>query len=107
MNLRFGALGYNKNAFNVAVSGYYDVFSIDDNKCSGFWNAYFKTPKTMKIFDDVATGSLVEKRRVKYSTLQQLDLYMPNALDEKIQIGRCMNQIDRLITLHQRKPSLS
>ncbi|MGT2716762.1 restriction endonuclease subunit S, partial [Streptococcus respiraculi] len=42
-------------------------------------------------------------RRVKYSTLQQLDLYMPNALDEKIQIGRCMNQIDRLITLHQRK----
>ena len=103
MNLRFGALGYNKNAFNVAVSGYYDVFSIDDNKCSGFWNAYFKAPKTMKIFDDVATGSLIEKRRVKYSTLQQLDLYMPKDLDEKIQIGRYMDQIDTLITLHQRK----
>ena len=103
MNLRFGALGYNKNAFNVAVSGYYDVFSIDDNKCSGFWNAYFKTPKTMKIFDDVATGSLIEKRRVKYSTLQQLDLYMPKDLDEKIQIGRYMDQLDTLITLHQRK----
>ena len=103
MNLRFGALGYNKNTFNVAVSGYYDVFSIDDNKCSGFWNSYFKTPKSKKIFDDVATGSLIEKRRVKYSTLQQLELYMPKDLDEKIQIGSYMNQIDNLITLHQRK----
>ena len=103
MNLRFGALGYNKNTFNVAVSGYYDVFSIDDNNCSGFWNSYFKTPKSIKIFDDVATGSLIEKRRVKYSTLQQLELYMPKDLDEKIQIGSYMNQIDNLITLHQRK----
>ena len=103
MNLRFGALGYNKNTFNVAVSGYYDVFSIDDNKCSGFWNSYFKTSKSIKIFDDVATGSLIEKRRVKYSTLQQLELYMPKDLDEKIQIGSYMNQIDNLITLHQRK----
>ena len=103
MNLRFGALGYNTNAFSVSVSGYYDVFSIDDNKCSGFWNSYFKTPTAMKIFDNAATGSLIEKRRVKYSTLQHLYFYMPGELSEKIKIGRYMDAIDHLITLHQRK----
>ena len=103
MNLRFGALGYNTNTFSVSVSGYYDVFSIDDDKCSGFWNSYFKTPIAMKIFDNVATGSLIEKRRVKYSTLQQLDFYMPRELSEKIKIGTYMDALDNLITLHQRK----
>ena len=103
MNLRFGALGYNKNAFTVSVSGYYDVFSIDDDKCSGFWNAYFKTPTAMNIFDNTATGSLIEKRRVKYSTLQQLAFYMPNDLSEKAEIGKYMDTFDHLITLHQRK----
>ena len=103
MNLRFGALGYNTNAFSVSVSGYYDVFSIDDNKCSGFWNSYFKTPTAMKIFDNAATGSLIEKRRVKYSTLQHLYFYMPGELSEKIKIGRYMDAIDHLITLHQSK----
>ena len=103
MNLRFGALGYNQNAFTVSVSGYYDVFSIDDDKCSGFWNSYFKTPTAMNIFDNAATGSLIEKRRVKYSTLQQLAFYMPNDLSEKAEIGKYMDTLDRLITLHQRK----
>ena len=103
MNLRFGALGYNKNAFTVSVSGYYDVFSIDDDKCSGFWNAYFKTPTAMNIFDNAATGSLIEKRRVKYSTLQQLAFYMPNDLSEKAEIGKYMDTFDHLITLHQRE----
>ena len=103
MNLRFGALGYNKNAFTVSVSGYYDAFSIDDDKCSGFWNAYFKTPTAMNIFDNAATGSLIEKRRVKYSTLQQLAFYMPNDLSEKAEIGKYMDTFDHLITLHQRK----
>ena len=102
MNLRFGALGYNRNAFTVSVSGYYDVFSIDDDKCSGFWNSYFKTLTAMNIFDNAATGSLIEKRRVKYSTLQQLAFYMPNDLSEKAEIGKYMDTFDNLITLHQR-----
>ena len=106
MNLRFGALGYNRNAFTVSVSGYYDVFSIDDDKCSGFWNSYFKTLTAMNIFDNAATGSLIEKRRVKYSTLQQLAFYMPNDLSEKAEIGKYMDTFDNLITLHQRKLEL-
>ena len=103
MNLRFGAFGYNKNSFSVCVSGYYDVFSIDNDKCSGFWNSYFKTPVALKRFDDAATGSLIEKRRVKYSTLCQLIFLMPKGMGEKKQIGAFFDRLDTLITLHQRK----
>lgn len=103
MNLRFGALGYNKNPHYISVSGYYDVFSIDNDKCSAFWNSYFKTVSVMNVFDNAATGSLIEKRRVKYSTLKQISLLMPIELREKQKIGSFFEDIDELITLHQRK----
>ena len=103
MNLRFGALGYNKNPHYISVSGYYDVFSIDNDKCSAFWNSYFKTVSVMTVFDNAATGSLIEKRRVKYSTLKQISLLMPIELREKQKIGTLFEDIDELITLHQRK----
>lgn len=103
MNLRFGALGYNKNPHYISVSGYYDVFSIDNDKCSAFWNSYFKTVSVMTVFDNAATGSLIEKRRVKYSTLKQISLLMPIELREKQKIGSFFEDIDELITLHQRK----
>lgn len=102
MNLRFGALGYNKNPHYISVSGYYDVFSIDNDKCSAFWNSYFKTVSVMNVFDNAATGSLIEKRRVKYSTLKQISLLMPIELREKQKIGSFFEDIDELITLHQR-----
>ena len=103
MNLRFGALGYNTQEYDISVSGYYDVFSIDGNNCSGFWNAYFKTQHVMNIFDNLATGSLVEKKRVKYSTLKKIYLYMPSTIEEKNKVSKFMIFTDHLITLHQRK----
>ena len=103
MNLRFGALGYNTQKYDISVSGYYDVFSIDGNNCSGFWNAYFKTQQVMNVFDNVATGSLVEKKRVKYSTLKQIYVSVPSAIEEKNKISKFMSFTDHLITLHQRK----
>ena len=104
MNLRFGALGYNAQKYDISVSGYYDVFSIDGNNCSGFWNAYLKTHHVMNVFDNVATGSLVEKKRVKYSTLKQIYLSVPVNMEEKNKISKFMIFIDHLITLHQLEP---
>ena len=103
MNLRFGALGYNQNSYSVSVSGYYDVFSIDQNLCSSFWQFYFKTTNVIKKFNDVATGSLIEKRRVKFSNLINLELLMPVGVEEKQEIGRIFELLNNLITLHQRK----
>ena len=56
----------------------------------------------MNVFDNAATGSLIEKRRVKYSTLKQISLLMPIELREKQKIGSFFEDIDELITLHQR-----
>jgi type I restriction enzyme S subunit len=53
-------------------------------------------------FDNAATGSLIEKRRVKYSTLTKLTFLTPNSIEEKIMIGNCFRSLDGLITLHQR-----
>ncbi len=103
MNLRFGAIGYNKTNKDISISGYYDVFSIDQNKCSNFWLSYFKTRTVLKIFDDIAIGSLLEKRRVHFSNLITIKLLEPNDLKEKIKMGETFSHIDKLITLHQRK----
>lgn len=103
MNLRFGAVGYNKEPFPVSVSGYYDVFSIDNGACNSFWDSYFKSPYVLKKFNDIATGSLTEKRRVKYSTLSLMSLPTPVSVKERNKISKCLGDIDTRITLNQRK----
>ena len=94
MNFRFGSFGYNKAGFNVSVSGYYDVFSIDDDQCSSFWYSYFKTAKSLKKFDNVATGSLIEKRRVKFSTLKDMKFLEPPTMGEKKKIAQYLENLD-------------
>jgi type I restriction enzyme S subunit len=103
MNFRFGSFGYNKNPFNVSVSGYYDVFSIDKNECSSFWYSYFKTPTSLKRFDDVATGSLLEKRRVKLSMLKEMDFFTPTSSDEKKKIALFLERLEEHIELYHIK----
>lgn len=103
MNLRLGAFGYNKSKFTVSVSGYYDVFSIDGNKCSSFWNAYFNYPETLHKFDVIATGTLIEKRRVTYSSLSKLSLLTPTDIKEKQKIGRAYRKLEDCIVLQQQK----
>ncbi len=102
MNLRFGAIGFNDSEKKVSVSGYYDVFSIDCGECSCFWGIYLKTVNSLKRFDDVAIGSLIEKRRVHFSQLTEMSFPVPS-MDEKKKLGNFFAKLDRLITLHQRK----
>ena len=102
MNLRFGAIGFNDSGKKVSVSGYYDVFSIDRGECSNFWCVYLKTANSLKRFDDVAIGSLIEKRRVHFSQLTEMSFPAPN-MNEKRKLGEFFERLERLITLHQRK----
>ena len=106
MNLRFGAIGFNDSGKKVSVSGYYDVFSIDRGECSNFWCVYLKTANSLKRFDDVAIGSLIEKRRVHFSQLTEMSFPAPN-MNEKKKLGEFFERLERLITLHQRKSTLS
>ena len=90
MNLRFGAINYSKINQIVSVSGYYDIFTIDECKYNEFWNAYFKTPRMIYTYNTIATGSLVEKKRVYFKQLKELKMYIPNDM-EKNKINEFIN----------------
>lgn len=96
MNLRFGAINYSKQGVPVSVSGYYDIFNIDDSKYNDFWNAYLKTKKTLNTYNAIATGSLVEKKRVHFSQLKDLKMYVPGCT-EKEKINKFLQLLDERI----------
>ena len=85
MNLRFGAISYSRVEKDVSVSGYYNIFNIDNMQCNDFWEALFRRTKTLKLYDSIATGSLIEKKRVHFSQFKKIKLSIPEASErEKI-----------------------
>lgn len=98
MNLRFGAINYSKQTIDVSVSGYYDIFEIYNSNYNDFWNAYFKAPQTINTYNSIATGSLVEKKRVHFSQLKSLKFYLPSN-DEKEKINSFIKLLDDRISV--------
>ena len=98
MNLRFGAINYSKQTIDVSVSGYYDIFEIDNSNYNDFWNAYFKAPRTINTYNSIATGSLIEKKRVHFSQLKSLKFYLPSN-DEKEKINSFIKLLDDRISV--------
>ena len=64
MNLRFGAVAMYLGKKDVAVSKYYNIFYCNDSVNPKFCEIYFKSPRMLQLYNNVATGSLIEKRRV-------------------------------------------
>ncbi len=83
MNLRFGAISYSKVKNDVSVSGYYNIFNIDNAQCNDYWEALFRRTKTLKLYDSVATGSLLEKKRVHFSQFRNLKFYIPEHTERR------------------------
>ena len=98
MNLRFGAINYSKQTIDVSVSGYYDIFEIDNSNYNDFWNAYFKAPQIINTYNSIATGSLIEKKRVHFSQLKSLKFYLPSN-DEKEKINSFIKLLDDRISV--------
>ena len=96
MNLRFGAIGFSRDAKDVAVSSYYNIFEIEDKKFNEFWEYYFKTNSSLNLYDSVATGSLIEKKRVYFSKFIKLKYLIPNN-EEKYKITNFLSLIDNRI----------
>ena len=96
MNLRFGAINYSKLGTDVSVSGYYDIFNIDEGLFNSFWSSYLRTPKTLNRYNSIATGSLVEKKRVHFSQLKELKFYIPSN-EEKTKINDFINLLEQRI----------
>ena len=102
MNLRFGAIGYNKNNFSVSVSGYYDVFRFKEYGVSVFWGNYLKSDLLLHKYDEIAIGSLLEKRRVYFSILQNLEVLVPS-LPEQRKIASYLSSMDETINAYTEK----
>lgn len=101
MNLRFGALKVNHSGKSVAVSGYYDIFSMGSEKSLAFWENYLVSPKMLGYYDSISTGSLVEKKRVHYSQFLKIVKPVPSK-EEQEKIAEFLTAIDSRIE-HQSK----
>ena len=50
---------------------------------SRFCEAYFKSEYMVSVYDDIATGSLIEKRRVHFSEFLKLNLRFPELKEQE------------------------
>ena len=102
MNMTLGAVGYNGMTKSVAVSGYYTTMIAKNGHDSYYGNTWLKSPQAISLYKTFATGSLIEKQRVQYSTLSVIPAAFPKH-EEQVKIGKLFSSLDNLITLHQRK----
>lgn len=102
MNLRFGAIGRHAGTENVAVSKYYNIFFCDKTVDSRFCEIYFKSDGMVAFYDNMAIGSLIEKRRVHFSDFLKFKIRFPQ-LSEQQKIADCLFSIDELITAQTRR----
>lgn len=101
MNLRFGAINYSKIDFPVSVSGYYNIFEIENGQNNDFWSAYFLTKSAINLYNSVATGSLLEKKRVHFSQFVGLKFLVPTNV-EKEKITSFLRLIDNRIKVQNK-----
>jgi type I restriction enzyme S subunit len=102
MNLRFGAIGRYAGSENVAVSKYYNIFYCDKTVDSRFCEAYFKSDGMVAFYDNMAIGSLIEKRRVHFSEFLKFKIRFPR-ISEQQKIASCLSSLDDLITAQTQK----
>ena len=105
MNMTLGAVDLNLTGYTIAVSGYYTTMVVKDEFDSKYWNSWLKTPLAIRNYKIFATGSLIERQRVQFTTLSHIKALIPE-LSEQQKIGTIFKQIDSLITLHQRRTNL-
>lgn len=102
MNMTLGAVGYNGTLKSVAVSGYYITMITKKDYDVYYINTWLKSPQAIALYKIFATGSLIEKQRVQFSTLSIIPTTFPKYEEQK-KIGLYFEYLDYLITLHKRK----
>ncbi len=102
MNMTLGAVGYNAMGKSVAVSGYYTTMIAKENNDAYYINTWLKSPQALLLYKTYATGSLIEKQRVQFPTLSIIPASFPSFAEQQ-KIGKCFEELDNIITLHQRK----
>ncbi len=102
MNLRFGAIAKHSGIESVVLSKYYNIFFCDKSVDSKFCELYFQSYNMIQLYDNIATGSLIEKRRVHFSEFLKLKIRFP-ALKEQQKIAKAISSIEEIIAAQSQK----
>lgn len=102
MNLRFGAIGMSRVKLPVLVSAYYNILIPNKEKIDFLYMEIFlKSSRMIDLYDKIAIGSLVEKRRVHLSIFNTTYIPLP-PLKEQIYIGNVIEKFNCSINLTER-----
>ena len=98
--INVGSIGYHAGAENVIVSSLYEVFQTADYVDDRFLWHWFKSDQFPKWIERLQEGSV--RLYFYYDKLVQCEMNMPS-LEEQKRIAAYFDNLDHLITLHQRK----
>ena len=98
--INVGSIGYYEGSENVIVSSLYEVFQTADYVDDRFLWHWFKSDIFPKWIERLQEGSV--RLYFYYDKLCECKMLMPS-LQEQKRIAATLDEIDNLITLHQRK----
>ena len=83
MNAHLGAIASNHLGYTAAVSGYYNIFSVNEPETTYFWEEFLKSYPMIIHYKLIATGTLIEKQRVHYSQFIDIQRLLPSIEEQK------------------------
>ena len=98
--INVGSIGYYEKPENVIVSSLYEVFKTTEDIDDRFLWHWFKSDAFQKMIEQYQEGGV--RLYFYYDKLCMCSLSVPS-IQEQRKIGKQLDAIDRLITLHQRK----
>ena len=98
--INVGSIGYQNTSDNVIVSSLYEVFKTTDDVDDCFLWHWVKSDNFQQLIAQLQEGGV--RLYFYYDKLCMGKIMLPN-LDEQQRIGHCLDKLDDLITLHQRK----
>ena len=98
--INIGSIGYQNIGKNVIVSSLYEVFKTSDDVDDCFLWHWFKSDDFQKLIMQLQEGGV--RLYFYYDKLCMGTISLPD-LEEQIQISTFLDDLDHLITLHQRK----
>lgn len=98
--INVGSIGYYEGTENVIVSSLYEVFQTADYVDDRFLWHWLKSEEFPRWIERLQEGSV--RLYFYYDKLCECQMLMPSVLEQK-RIAKSLDDLDRLITLHQRK----
>ena len=98
--INVGSIGYYEKPENVIVSSLYEVFKTTNDIDDRFLWHWFKSNAFQKMIEQYQEGGV--RLYFYYDKLCKCSLPVP-CIEEQRQIGKQLDSIDHLITLHQRE----